>query len=135
MQSLTDVLQNGCQACKFIKKRLQHRWFPVKFTEFFKTPFLTNTFTLVAASGSKQCIQMKTYAEILCCRESKEYLNGTLKGPLYDLRQFLTRETPLKRMKKVFHFTLKGLFFFKIFKFLSWLFWSCIKTAWLERSC
>ena len=128
-------VQYKISCCKFIKKRLQHRWFPVKFTEFFKTPLLTNTHTLVAASGSKQCIQMKTYAEILCCRESKECLNGTLKGPLYDLRQFLTRETPLKRMKKVFPFTLKALFFFKIFKFLSWLFWSCIKTAWLERSC
>ena len=72
MQSLTDVLQNGCQACKFIKKRLQHRWFPVKFTGFLRTPFLTNTSTPVAASGSKQCKQTKTYAESLSCRESND---------------------------------------------------------------
>ena len=38
-QSLTDALQNRCQACNFLKKRLQHRCFPVKFTKFLGTPF------------------------------------------------------------------------------------------------
>ena len=28
------------QACSFIKKRLQHRCFPMKFTKFLRTPFL-----------------------------------------------------------------------------------------------
>ena len=31
----------GLQACNFIKKRLQHRCFPVKFTKFLRTPFFT----------------------------------------------------------------------------------------------
>ena len=66
-QSLTDVLQNRCQVCKFIKKRLQHGWFPIKMTEFLRTPFLTKTSTPVAVSGSKQYKQMKTYTESLCC--------------------------------------------------------------------
>ena len=67
-QSLADVLQSRCQACNFIKKRLQHRCFPMKFTKSSRTPFLQNTSTLMAASGSKQCKAMKTYTESLCCR-------------------------------------------------------------------
>ena len=40
------------------------------------------------------------------------------KGALYGLRQALITEGPLKIMKYAFHFTLKALFFLKIFKFL-----------------
>ena len=40
-QSLADVLQNRYQACNFIKKRLQHRCFPIKFTKSLRTPFVT----------------------------------------------------------------------------------------------
>ena len=70
-QSLADVLQNSCQACNFIEKRLQHRCFPMKFTKSLRTPFLQNTSTLVTASGSKQCKPMKTYTESLSCRKKK----------------------------------------------------------------
>ena len=38
---LAGVLQNRCQACNFIKKRLQHRCFPMKFTKSLRTPFFT----------------------------------------------------------------------------------------------
>ena len=34
---------SGSQACKFIKKRLQHRYFPVKLAKFSRTLFLQNT--------------------------------------------------------------------------------------------
>ena len=34
---------SGLKACNFIKKRLQHSWFPVKFAKFFRTLFLQNT--------------------------------------------------------------------------------------------
>ena len=71
-QLLADVLQNRCQACNFIKKRLQHQCFPMKFTKFLRKLFLQNTSTLVAASGSKQCKPMKTYTERLCCRERND---------------------------------------------------------------
>ena len=33
----------GPQACKFIKKRLQHRYFPVKLAKLSRTLFLQNT--------------------------------------------------------------------------------------------
>ena len=36
-----NVLQNRCQACNFIKKRLLHKCFPTKFTKSLRTPFLT----------------------------------------------------------------------------------------------
>ena len=68
-QSMADVLQDRCQACNFIKKRLQYRYFPMKFMKSLRTPFLSNTSTLMAASGSKQCKPMKTYTESLCCQE------------------------------------------------------------------
>ena len=60
-QSLEDVLQNRCEPCNFIKKRLQHRFFSMKFMKSLRTRFLQNTTTLMAASRSKQCKQMKTH--------------------------------------------------------------------------
>ena len=42
-------------------------------------------------------------------------------------------ENRLKMMKNAFYFILKVLFFLKIFKSLSWLFFFFFKTAWLER--
>ena len=71
-QLLADILQNRCQACNFIKKRLQHRCFPMKFTKSLRTPFLQNTSIMMAASGSKQCKPMKTYTESLCCQERND---------------------------------------------------------------
>ena len=44
------------------------------------------------------------------------------KGVLLGLRQSLATESPLKLMKNAFYFTIKALFVFKIFKFLSWVF-------------
>ena len=44
------------------------------------------------------------------------------KGALSGLRQFLAAENPLIMMKNAFYFTLEALFFFKVFKNLSWLF-------------
>ena len=41
------------------------------------------------------------------------------KGGLQGLRKFLASENPLKRMKNAFYFTLKAVFFLKIFKYLS----------------
>ena len=40
-QSMADVLQNRCQACNFIKRRPQHRCFPMKLTKSLRTPFFT----------------------------------------------------------------------------------------------
>ena len=82
-QSLADVLQNRCQVCNIIKikKRLQHRCFPMKFTKSLRAHlFLQNTSTLMAASGSKHCKTMKTYTESFSCQKKEMmYLNGTFK--------------------------------------------------------
>ena len=69
--SLADVLQSRCQACNFIKKRLEHRCFPMKLTKYLHL-LLQNTSTLMAASASKQFKPMKTYTESLCCRERND---------------------------------------------------------------
>ena len=55
------------------------------------------------------------------------HVSGMLKRTLSGLRQFLETESPLKMMK-TFYFTLKALFFLKIFKFLSSSL-SCRKTT------
>ena len=59
-------------SCNFIKKRLQNRCFPMKFTKFLKTLFLQNISILVAASGSRQCKPMKTYTKSLPCWEGND---------------------------------------------------------------
>ena len=51
----------------------------------------------------------------------------SFKGTLC-LREFLATGSPLKMMKNDFYFTLKTLFIFAL------TFWSCIKSACLERS-
>ena len=40
-QSLEDALQNRCQPFNFIKNRLQHRCFSMKFTKSLRTRFFT----------------------------------------------------------------------------------------------
>ena len=53
----------------------------------------------------------------------RKYFSGKcFKGTLSGLWQSLATESPLKKMKNAFHFTLKALFVLKIFKFLFWLF-------------
>ena len=39
MQSLANVLQNRCQFCNFIKKKLQHWCFPMASTKSLRKPF------------------------------------------------------------------------------------------------
>ena len=42
---------------------------------------------------------------------------------------FYFNESRLEMMKNAFYIILKALFIPKIFEFLSWLFWSCMKMA------
>ena len=58
--------------------------------------------------------------------------NIFMKAPK-SLIQLLATESHLKVMKNVFYFTLKALFVLKTFKFFVFTFWSCWKTARLER--
>ena len=53
------------------------------------------------------------------------YISGStinFKGALKGLRQFLASQSPLKKMKNAFYFTLKAIFILKIFNFLFWHF-------------
>ena len=63
--------------------------------------------------------------------KNRRWHHPILSGALSGLRQVLATESSLKMMKNSFYFTLKALFAFKIFKFLT--LWTCRKTAWLER--
>ena len=51
-QPLADVLQKTLKACNFIKKRFQHRCFPVYIAKFLRTAFFYRT-PLVAVSDVK----------------------------------------------------------------------------------
>ena len=55
------------------------------------------------------------------------------KDSLSGLRQVLTTESSVKKIKNAFYFTLKALFVLKIFKFLAWLFGHVKKPVCLER--
>ena len=57
LESLFNTIA-GLQSCNFIKKRLQHRHFPVKFARFLKTLFFLQD-TPVAASGEWNSIFSK----------------------------------------------------------------------------
>ena len=76
--SLADVLQNRCQACNFIKKRLQHRCFPMKFTTFlhnntlfYRTPLLW--WLLLAVNSVNQ------WKHVYAAEKEMIYLNGASK--------------------------------------------------------
>ena len=51
----------------------------MKFTKSLRTPFLQNTSTLMAASGSKQCKPMKHTLKVYAAKKEMTYLNGTSK--------------------------------------------------------
>ena len=55
------------------------------------------------------------------CSNKNEHVVKELsfKGVLSDLRQLLENGSPLKMMKNAFYSTLKALFLFKIYNFLS----------------
>ena len=41
LKNFANFTEKHLKACNFIKKRLQHRCFPVKFAKFLKAPFFT----------------------------------------------------------------------------------------------
>ena len=44
------------QACNVVKIRLWHRWFPVNFVKFLRTPFLQNIFVRLFLCSLKTCL-------------------------------------------------------------------------------
>ena len=93
------------QACNFIKKRLQHRCFPVKFTKSLKTPVLKNIYERpLLLFQWRVCTILKSGSHlpktnwVICFIES-----------------------PFKMIKHAFYFILKVLFVLKIFKVSSWI--------------
>ena len=69
------------RACDSIKKRLQHRCFPVKFAKFLRTPFLKKGVPVAAPEvllmflkefNNKYQIHLKNIFADFCCRENPE---------------------------------------------------------------
>ena len=104
----------GLRPATLLKKRLWHRYVPVNFAKFLRTPFLQNT--------SGQLLQIIT--SIALKLQTAQFIK--FKGALSGLAQFLTAESSLKMMKNSFYFGLKVLFVLKIFVLT---FWSCRKTT------
>ena len=61
--------------------------------------------------------------------KGKRRMVDIFKDALSELKTFLATEIPLKAMKNALCFTSNALFILKIFKILSWLFWSYRKTG------
>ena len=68
------------------------------------------------------------YQQLLIFLSNMNTFLKVIKGALSRPRQFLPAESSLKKMKNAFYFSLKSQL--KIFILI---FWSCEKTAWLER--
>ena len=51
---------SGLEACNFIKKRLQHRCFPVNFVEFLRTSFSTKHLPLTASPVLRKWLTVKS---------------------------------------------------------------------------
>ena len=78
--SLADILQNRCQAYNFIKKRVQHRCFPMKFTKSLRTAFfyrLPLLWRLLLAVNSVN--QLKHTLKVYAAEKGMIYLNATSK--------------------------------------------------------
>ena len=59
------------EACNFIKRRLQHRCFPMKFEKFSRTPFLQNS------SGGYFCIWFTSCQGIYSTMTSSKYYHAS----------------------------------------------------------
>ena len=118
-----------CSSVKAFKEpqspeNLSHsRWIISLTTDYLNFPSYYTSY------GFPSIVTVMLTLQCLVSTNRSEILKGTLSG----LRQFLATEIPLKLMKNTFYFTSEALFVLNIFNFLSWLFWSCNKTAWLRK--
>ena len=53
LESFFDKIA-GVQDCNFIKKSLKHRWFPVNFAKFLRTPFFYRTPPVSASDDNSE---------------------------------------------------------------------------------
>ena len=72
------------QACNFIKKRLQHRCFPVKSAKFFKTLFLQNTSGGCFCKDKCHFLSVKCHKTNVCGAEIKSSNCAKLLGLKID---------------------------------------------------
>ena len=67
-QSLADVIQNRCRLETLLKRDSNTAVYLWNLQKFQERLLLEKTYTLLAASGSKQCNLMKTYTEFMLLR-------------------------------------------------------------------
>ena len=83
-QSLADVIQNRCQACNFIKKRLQHWCFLMKFTKFSKTLCYRTSLLCWLLLEVDSVNQWKHALNVYTAEKDMIYLNCTFKASILD---------------------------------------------------
>ena len=90
-----------CQTCNFIKKRLQHRCFPVKFEKLLRTPILKNIYLPTTASDRRWTVLWKKLMAKSCLADEKKCV---WHGFEYASDSFTVSETVARRssVKKVF---------------------------------
>ena len=120
------------KAWDFIKKRLQHRCFPINIPKFLNTE---NTCKQLLLSFYSNC----WYIHWMLCLVL--YLLYQRKGSFIKVGLSLSKkicvicliESPVKMLKNAY-FILKAFFVLKVFKFLSRPFGHVGKRAWFEKS-
>ena len=81
-KNLSNFTSKHVKTCNFVKKRLQHRCFPVKFAKFLRTPPMAASefcfggcVTMVSVSGTRAELPvLHTYVEnqVSKCKQTKE---------------------------------------------------------------
>ena len=91
----------GLKICNFIKKRLQRKYFPVKFTNFLTTLFLYRTGPVVACIHAKVGKALVRYYVNNSCWENGIQVSVCLKTFLSDRRDIKMFRIVLKILSRV----------------------------------
>ena len=83
------LIKKGLKACNFIKKRLRHRCFPVKFLKFLRTSILKNIYEQLLLSVQQRLNSGTAQAKILfaeCQRVAMERMTDNIPAGNKPLR-------------------------------------------------
>ena len=114
----------GLKGCNLIKKRLEHRCFPVKFTNFLRTPILNNICKRLLLNISNICLKDQLKLDVLIY-----YSSGTPCNDYNGYCDILSKcrdvdaEGPLSRLK---NFLFNSQTFDNILDWMKQYWWACV---------
>ena len=114
----------GLKGCNLIKKRLEHKCFPVKFTNFLRTPILNNICKRLLLNISNICLKDQLKLDVLIYHSSgtpcNDY-NGYC--DILNKCRDVDAEGPLSRLK---NFLFNSQTFDNILDWMKQYWWACV---------